>query len=280
MKKAGILFIVASLFVAPVFADDCTTETNDAGQIVKKTCGSAVTTYTYSTSSGNSVVTAKTEEGGKLTDYNKTTYYGNTTNVKETVQREYNNGTQSKELTTKYAENGNKTSYTEENKAGSSNTTGKTTTTWDANTGALKSTSVSKYEYNAEKKKYYATDVVTTDYNANGTIKKETTTTYDAGKETSIGTTTYVYGEDGRVSGTETVVKTADDNGKFTVVSNTSSSTYEYNENGSYQVYKDGVLVGRFNKNGTPIEKKRIYTIKEATTASKKTGNRFMIRYK
>ena len=281
MRKIGVLYlVVASLFAMPVFADDCTTETNAAGQVTKKTCGSAVTTYSYTTSSGNNVVTAQTKENGKLVDYNKTTYYGDSTNVKETVQRGYEDGKQSKELTTKYAENGTKTSYTEENKAGSNNTTGKTTTTWDANTGALKSTSVSNYEYNEEKKKYYATDVVTKDYNANGTIKKETVDTYDTGTHLSIGTTTYSYDENGRVAGSETVLKTPDENGRFTVVSNTSSSTYEYNESGSYQVYTNGVLVGRFNKSGTPIEKKKIYTVKEAEAVSKKTGNRIMLRYK
>ena len=46
----------------------------------------------------------------------------------------------------------------------------------------------------------------------------------------------------------------------------------QHNPDGSISVYKDGKLIG--------LKNKRIYTINEAESLSKETGNKFRIRYK
>ena len=91
--------------------------------------------------------------------------------------------------------------------------------------------------------------------------------------------TSYGYDEQGRILSENTVTRERNESGTL-VQTASNEKTYEYNANGSYQVYENGEFVGRYNKSGSEIVSKKVYTVEEASKLSKETGNKIRLRYK
>ena len=169
------------------------------------------------------------------------------------------------------------------------------------------SVTMTKYAKTPKGKQGITLDYLKTTYNADESVKETESRSYDnAGtrvggiitqyqnglvvslkNETYQGSknllgysqTSYAYDEQGRVLSENTVTKEKDSSGNM-VQTASNERTYEYNESGSYQVYENGEFVGRYNKSGTLIESKKIYTVEEASALSKQTGNKVRLRYK
>lgn len=181
-----------------------------------------------------------------------------------------------------------------------------TTYTYSTKNGETTVT-MTKYAKTPKGKQGNTIDYLKTVYNADETVKSTESRSYDdagtrvggvitqyengkvvslrneeyQGSKNLVGysQTSYEYDDQGRILSENTVTKARNEAGAL-VQTGSNEKTYEYNSSGSYQVYENGTLIGRYNKNGSEIVSKKIYTIQEAEAVSKATGNKVRLRYR
>lgn len=166
---------------------------------------------------------------------------------------------------------------------------------------------MTKYAKTPKGKQGNTIDYLKTVYNADETVKSTESRSYDdagtrvggvitqyengkvvslrneeyQGSKNLVGysQTSYEYDDQGRILSENTITKGRNDSGAL-VQTGSNEKTYEYNPSGSYQVYENGKLLGRYSKNGSEIVSKKIYTIQEAEALSKENGNKVRLRYR
>ena len=164
-----------------------------------------------------------------------------------------------------------------------------TTYTYSTKNGETTVT-MTKYAKTPKGKQGNTIDYLKTVYNADETVKSTESRSYnDAGTRVGGVITEYENGRvkkkkneeyhQGRILSENTITKGRNDSGAL-VQTGSNEKTYEYNPSGSYQVYENGKLLGRYSKNGSEIVSKKIYTIQEAEALSKENGNKVRLRYR